>query len=424
MKHFFLITLVFFVCVMASAQKMVSLQVNGSINPATAAHIKSGIEQATASNAEFLLIHLNTPGGLLKSTRVIVEDMMAAKVPIVVFVNPAGAHAGSAGVFITLAAHIAVMAPGTNIGAAHPVSLNGSMDSIMNHKATNDAAAFIRTIAEKRDRNVIWAEEAVRNSVSITAKEALEKGMINFVAADVQALLTAINHTTIELPTGSKTIQTAAIVEEIVAMNWFERLLDTISDPNIAYILMMLGFYGILFELFNPGAILPGVVGGISIILAFYSMHTLPINYAGLALIIFGIILFLLEIKITSYGLLTIGGIISLFLGSMMLIKPESGLELASISQSVIIPTVLCSAAFFFFIVGLGLKAQKNKTVTGLDAMIGEVGKAVDQLAPVGNVLVFGEIWEAESVSGIIEKEARVVVTGKKGFKLFVEKQD
>ena len=289
-----------------NAQTVISMKVDGTINPASADFIHSGIEKAAREKAECIIIHLNTPGGLLKSTRVIVSDILGSQVPVIVYVSPGGAHAGSAGVFITLAAHIAVMAPGTNIGAAHPVTLQNQMDSTMNEKATNDAAAFIRTIAEKRHHNIEWAENAVRKSFSYSETEALEDSAIDLIAKDETELLMKINGKTVELNTGTKTLNTGSVVVKEHKMNVWEKLLDIISDPNIAYILFLLGLYGLLFELYNPGAILPGIVGVIALILALYSMHTLPINYAGVALIIFAVILFLLEIKIASHGLLAI----------------------------------------------------------------------------------------------------------------------
>ena len=274
-------------------QSVLAIKIDGSIYPAGAEFIHNSIQQAKESGAQCLIIQLNTPGGLLKSTRVIVSDILESPVPIVVYVAPGGGHAGSAGVFITLAAHIAVMAPGTNIGAAHPVSMQGEQDSVMGEKATNDAAAFIRTIAEKRNRNLAWAEDAVRNSVSITETEALATRVIDLIAKSMDSLLVQIDGRQVQVSSGTVTLKTAGATIEQLEMGTVERLLDILSDPNIAYILFMLGIYGLLFELYNPGAILPGVVGVISLILAFYSLHTLTINYACFALILFAIILFI-----------------------------------------------------------------------------------------------------------------------------------
>lgn len=403
------------------AQNIVALTLDGAISPVTATYIQRGIKKAEKEKAECLLIYINTPGGLLKSTRVIVGNILESPVPVVVYVSPAGAHAGSAGVFVTMAAHIAAMAPGTNIGAAHPVTMQGGMDTIMNEKSTNDAIAFIRTIAEKRARNSEWAENAVRRSESITGAEALQKKVIDLMAINTQDLLEQIDGRTVEVNSGGVTLHTKGAEVHLLDMRFIEKLLNIISDPNIAYILLMLGFYGLLFELYNPGAIFPGIVGVIGLILGLYSLHTLPINYAGLALIVFGIILFLLEIKITSYGLLTVGGILSLLLGSLMLIRDDSSFEFVRISRSVILSFTIVSALFFLFVVGAGIKAQRTKPVTGLEGFIGATGVTLEALDPSGTVRVQGEIWQAESLSGRIEAGEKVSVRSMKNFKVYVE---
>lgn len=398
------------------------MKLDGTINPVTADYIHDAIEKATKDNAQCLVLQLNTPGGLLKSTREIVSDILASEVPVVVYVSPGGAQSGSAGVFITLAAHIAAMAPGTNIGAAHPVSMQSSMDSIMSEKVTNDAAAFIRSIAEKRHRSMLWAENAVRRSYSYTETEALQDSAIDLIAKNERDLLIQIDGKIVELPSGIKTLHTKNAEIINYEMSLVEKLLNLVSDPNIAYVLFLLGLYGVLFELYNPGSILPGIVGVISLILAFYSMHTLPINYAGLALIVFGIILYLLEIKIVSHGLLAIGGTISLLLGSLMLIRASSSLELVSISRVVIVSATVISALFFLFVVGAGLKAQRNKVATGAEALSGQMGEALEDLNPAGLVKVQGEIWNAESVSGKINIGEKVRINKMKDLKLYVEK--
>jgi membrane-bound serine protease (ClpP class) len=424
------------------------ITVDATINPATAEYIHSSIARAVADSAVCLVIKLNTPGGLLKSTRVIVSDLLTAPIPIVVYVAPPGAQSASAGAFITLAAHVAAMAPGTNIGAAHPVGMQGGeKDSIMNEKATNDAAAFIKTISEKRHRNVRWAEDAVRRSVSITETEALRDSVVDLIAPSVAELVRQLDGRTVEMDGGPRTLHTreAPIQEE--EMDWKFRILDLLSDPNIAYIFLLLGMYGLIFELYNPGSILPGVVGVISIILAFYSLHTLPVNYAGLALIIVGIVLFLLEIKITSYGLLTVGGVLSLFIGSLMLIETPSSLEFVAVSLGVIIPAVLCTAAFFLFAVGMGLRAQSRKPTTGVEGLVGEIGTALTDLSPLshgpkgelpkrqvpkgqvpmgqlstGQVRVHGEIWSAVAEAGPIRSDEQVLVVRVEHLTLVVRK--
>jgi membrane-bound serine protease (ClpP class) len=406
------------------AQKVISLKIDGTINPVVADFIHDGIQKASKDKAACLLIQLNTPGGLLKSTRIIVSDILESPVPVIVYVSPAGAHAGSAGVFITMAAHVAAMAPGTNIGAAHPVVMQAAMDSTMNEKTTNDAAAFLRSIAEKRNRNLQWAENAVRKSHSYSETEALDYSVVDMIAKNERELLDKVDGKQIELNTGVFTIHTKGADIESFNMGFIERLLNILSDPNIAYILFLLGMYGLLFELYSPGAILPGVVGVISLILAFYSMHSLPINYAGLALIIFAIILFLLEIKIVSHGLLAIGGIVSLLLGSMMLIRSGSSLEVIKISRGVIFGATAVSALFFLFILGFGIKAQRRKAVSGQEAMIGITGEVLDILNPAGTVRVNGEVWNAESIAGVIDKGKMVKVKELKNLKLFVEPID
>lgn len=402
--------------------KVVVLEVDGSINPVIAGYIERGIQLAYQQQAECVVLKLNTPGGLLKSTRVIVTAILDAPLPVVVYVAPNGAHAGSAGVFITMAGHVAVMAPGSNMGAAHPVAGGGQqLDSVMSEKVTNDAAAFIRTIAQSRNRDTAWAELAVRKSVSITAREALANNVIDFVAADMTELLDKIDGRTLRVADRDVVLQTkqATIVNE--PMSWIEQLLNIIVDPNIAYIFMTVGFLGIILELYSPGAIFPGVVGGISLILAFYAMHTLPINYAGLALIIFAIILFVLEVQTVSNGILSIGGVIALLLGSFMLLRNESPLEVVRISKAVIIPTVLATGAFFLLLAGMGLRAQRRGQVTGAEALPGSTGVAQEAFAHTGMVRVCGELWTAETTGAPVAQYQTVRITGRRGLTLFVE---
>ena len=404
--------------------KVVLIKADCTIQPACADFLHSAIQKTIDEKAECLIIELNTPGGLLKSTRVIVTDFLQSGVPIVVYVAPSGSQAASAGVFITLAANIAAMAPGTNIGAAHPVTMQGGQDSIMNEKVTNDAAAFIRSISEKRNRNIKWAEDAVRKSISITASEALKLKVIDLEADNVDDLLEKIDGREVSTVNGEVTLHTKDAEIINYDMSFAQKILGLLSDPNIAYILFMLGIYGLFFELYNPGAIFPGVVGGICLILAFYSMHTLPINYAGLALIIFGIILFVLEIKIVSHGLLTIGGLVSLFLGSMMLIKENAFNQAMEISMELIILIVVLTAVFFLFAISMGIKAQRKKPTTGEEGLIGETATAITNLNPFGEVSVHGEIWKAESLGGNINEGEKIKVTGIENLLLKVEKID
>ncbi len=387
------------------------IRVDGAISPASAEYIVNSVESAEKEHVSALVIEMNTPGGLLESTRRIVQSILSSSVPVVVYIYPAGSRAGSAGVFITLAANIAAMAPGTNIGAAHPVGggIGSDTTSVMSEKITNDAAAFVRAIAQKRHRNAVWAEDAVRHSISNSESEALKQGVIDLVSPNLDSLLKQIDGRQVETSTGMVTLKTADAKVQYVPMNWREKFLGVISDPNITYILMMIGIFGIMFELFNPGSIFPGVVGAISLILAFYAFQTLPVNYAGLALILLAVILFIAEIKIVSHGLLAIGGVISMFLGSLMLIS--SPFELVSISLTLIITTVVVATVFFLWVVGLGLRAQQRKPTTGVKGMLGETGKVVAAIKPgtTGQVIVHGEIWKATADRTLKEGEEIVV---------------
>ena len=410
------------VCIKAQSGNVTVITLDGTINPAAADYINYGIKKAVKNNSECLVLKLNTPGGLLASTRKIVSDILQSPVPVVVYVAPPGSRAASAGVFVTLSANIAVMAPGTNIGAAHPVSLQGKMDSTMTEKATNDAAAFIRTISEKRKRNVQWAEDAVRKSISITETEALKENVVDLISPNLEDLLDKIDGREVTTESGSFILSTKDAKIINVDMNFQQELLNILSDPNIAYILFMLGFYGLLFELYNPGSIFPGVVGVISLVLAFYSMQTLPINYAGLALIVFAIILFVLEIKIVSHGILTVGGVISLIMGSIMLINVDSSLEVVHISWQIIAAVVILTVLFFLFAIGFGIKAQRRKPTTGAEGILDETGETITDMNPDGQVKVHGEIWRAESLDGNLEKGAKIIVAGISNLKLKIRR--
>ncbi len=398
------------------------IEIDGGIGPATASYIGNNLEKAADDKVEALIIRLNTPGGLLESTRDIVSSILESPVPVIVFVGPGGARAGSAGVFITLAANIAVMAPGTNIGAAHPVGIGGESDSsAMFDKVTNDASAFIRSIAQKRGRNEEWAELAVRESISATENEALESEVIDYVTDDIESVISVIDGDTVDCAGKQIVLKTKNANLVFIEKNWREKMLDVLSNPNFAYIFMMLAIYGILFELYNPGAIFPGVIGGISAVLAAYSLQMLPVNYAGLGLIMLSVILFIIEIKVQSYGMLTVGGVLSLLLGSIMLI--DSPFEFMEISLTVIITAVVLTTAFFSVVIALGLKAQQAKKTGGSDGIAGEKGVAIQNISPgiKGKVKVHGEIWQAESKESIISGD-RIVVKDAIGFVLKVIK--
>ena len=339
----------------AGSGEILIIPVSDAIGPGVADFVTSGIERADDQNAACVVIELDTPGGLAEAMREIVMSIYAAKTPVVVFVSPSGARAASAGVMITMAADIAAMAPGTNIGAAHPVATGGKeIEGVMSEKVTNDMVAYVKSIAEKRGRNVEWAEKAVRDSVSVTENEALEQNIIDFVAIDVNDLVRQIEGYHIE---GKGVLQLSDALRTRIKETLRTKILKTISDPNIAYILMMIGLAGLYFELSHPGAIFPGVVGGIALILAFFSFQTLPVNTAGILLICLSIIFFIMEIKVVSYGLLSIAGVVSLLLGSLMLFEgngPQSQL-----SWHVLIPTLLVISAFFVTLAGLAFKAQR-----------------------------------------------------------------
>jgi membrane-bound serine protease (ClpP class) len=369
---------------------------DGVINPVSAEYLHDAIAWAEQNGAQALIIALNTPGGLDTSMRLIIKDITGATIPVVVYVSPSSARAASAGVFITMAAHVAAMAPGTNIGAAHPVNMGGGeMDHTMKEKVENDSVAYIKSIAQQRGRNAAWAEDAVRKSVSVTEREAMKLKVVDLVAEDLPALLKQLEGRTITLPSGPRVLKTADASLREFPMGLRLELLKAISDPNIAYLLMTIGTIGIIAELYSPGAILPGIVGAISLILAFYSFQSLPVDYAGVLLFLLGIVFFILEASVTSYGLLAIGGVISMLIGSVMLIKTDA--EFLRISWAVILPVVTLAALFAFLIVGLGVKALRRRPATGREEMVGLVGVVKTALAPQGQLAVHGELWEAVS---------------------------
>jgi len=402
------------------AREIGVLKFDGIINPVAAEFMISGIQNAVRSDSEALIIQMDTPGGLDTSMRAIIKEILNSPVPIVVFVAPSGSRAASAGAFITIAAHVAAMARGSNIGAAHPVAMGGQkMDETLSKKVENDAAAYIRSLAEKRGRNVKWAEEAVRKSVSISEAEALKLKVIDIVAEDMDDLLARLDGWKTTTAAGERVIHTKGIKAVEVKMSVRQKILALLSDPNIAYLLLLLGMYGIFFELTSPGAIFPGVIGGISIILALYALQALPVNYAGLLLILLALALFIAEIKVTSHGLLTMGGLVSMVLGSLMLINTDA--PFLRISLSIIIPAALLTAAFFTFLLTLALKAQRRVAVSGAEGLINLIGVAQGPIQPTGKVFVHGELWDARS-SEPIEAGERVRVVKMEGLKLTVEK--
>ncbi len=378
---------------------------SGPISPAASGFLKKGITKASEENVSCIIVELDTPGGLAESMREIVMAIYASEVPVVIYVSPSGARAASAGVMITMAADIAAMAPGTNIGAAHPVGAGGKeISGAMSDKVINDMVAHARSIAEKKGRNADWVETAVRKSVSITETEALKANVIDVVAKDIDDLIRQINGRKIQ----DKGVLTLDNVKKTVLTEDLRtKILKTISNPNIAYILMMIGLAGLYFELSHPGAVLPGVVGGIAIILAFFAFQTLPVNYAGFLLIVLALIFFIMEMKIASYGLLSVAGITSLLLGSIMLFENSgTGMRL---SWEVLIPTLVLISGFFVLVSGLVFKSHLSLPRTGAQGLIGEIGVVRESLVPEGKVFVHGELWKAVSKNPI-QTGARVRV--------------
>jgi membrane-bound serine protease (ClpP class) len=405
---------------MASADgdgaKIYVIRVADAISPGTAEFIRSGLRKAEKEQAACFIIELDTPGGLADSMRMIVQDILASPVPVVVYVYPSGARAASAGVMITMAADIAAMAPGTNIGAAHPVGAGGQeIEGTMSEKIVNDMVAQARSIAERRGRNAQWVEKAIRESVSATETEALKEHIIDLVAQDTADLIRQINGRSVA---GKGTLRLDGARTIVFEEGLRTKILRTISNPNIAYLLLMIGLAGLYFEFSHPGAIFPGVIGGICLILAFFALQTLPVNYAGILLIVLAIIFFIMEMKIASYGLLSIAGAISLLLGSLMLFEGEGPGE--RISWQVLVPTLVVISAFFTAVAFLVFRSQLSKPATGSAGLVGEIGVVKKALAPEGKVYVHGELWNA-SARAPIQEGQRIRVVRVTGLKLEVE---
>jgi membrane-bound serine protease (ClpP class) len=409
----------------AGAPIVYSAVVDGIIHPVAAEYMADTIEQAELAGAVLVVFTLRTPGGLLESTRAIVSSMIASKVPVGIFVSPPGARAASAGFILAIAADIAAMSPGTHIGAAHPVDGAGAkMDEIMSKKAAEDSAAYARTLATRRNRNVDLAAQAVTESRAFTDGEAAAAvpPLIDLVAQDLPDLLQRLDGRTITRFDGTTVMlhtRDARIIP--IEMNLRQRILSAVAHPNVAYLLLSLGTLALTIELWSPGAILPGVVGGVSLLLAFFAFSVLPINYAGLLLVLFGLLLFVLEIKVTSFGLLTTGGVVSLIFGSMILM--DSTVPELQLSLNVVLPVVLGFAAITVWLARLAVAAQRQPSVMGQTAMIGALGETLNAVAPgqAGQVATRGEIWNATSAEPI-SQGSRVRVTGVDGLTLVVRK--
>jgi membrane-bound serine protease (ClpP class) len=404
----------------ASTPHVDLISIDGTINPAVDDFIRESISRSKANAARALIIQLDTPGGLLTSTRTIVKEMLGAPVPVIVYVAPSGAGAGSAGVFITMAAHIAAMAPGTNIGAAHPVAGGGQeVKGVMGEKIENFTASFSESIAQQRGRNTEWAIQAVRKSVSITEKEALKIKVIDVVAKDINDLLEQAHGRKVDIDGGKHELALKGARVERYGMSLKQKVLNTIADPNIAYLLMMAGILGLYMEFSHPGVIFPGVAGAICLLLAFASLQLLPINYAGLGLMILGIGLLIGEAFAPSFGVLGVGGIISLALGSFFLFDTE-GSDLI-VDRSIIFTAVATLGGFVLAVSYLVFRSQQSKPALGMEGLIGEIGEVRGKLIPAGKIFVHGEYWNARADSEVDVGE-KVEVVGYEGMNLKVRR--
>ncbi len=378
------------------------VEVEGPIGPVAAEYVEDALARVDPLRSPAVILRIDTPGGLDASMRRIVRAVLRSPVPVVAWVGPAGSRAASAGLFIVAAAHVAAMAPGTNLGAAHPVAIGGGDGGgTLAKKAEEDAAAYLRSLARQRGRDPAWFEEAVRESRSLAAEEALDRGVVDVLAPSVDALLADLDGRRVRFGTAEVELRLKGARVEPVPMGLRHRILRVLSDPNVAYLLLLLGFYGLFFELANPGSIFPGVLGGLCLILAFVGLQTLPFRYGGVLLILLGLVLLILEVKITSFGLLTVGGVVCLVLGSLMLFKSNAAYY--RVSWSVLVPAVAGTVAFFAFAVGKGLAAQKVRRRGGQEGLLGERGEAVEPLGPdrVGRVFVHGEYWNARSAESV-----------------------
>lgn len=404
----------------------VQLDVMGAIGPATQDYIIRGLEYAKQHHAEVMIIRLDTPGGLDSSMRNIDKAILTSSVPVVTYVAPEGARAASAGTYILYASHIAAMAPGTNLGAASPITMGGlpateenkKTSTTMEKKAMNDASAYIRSLAEMRGRNVEWAEKAVRHAVSLSANEALKLKVIDLIANNIPEIFQKINERTVQVNGSPKILQTHDLHIEVIKTDWRYQFLSVITDPSIAYILLLGGIYGLFFEFYNPGLVLPGVVGAISLLLALYAFQLMPINYAGVALLLLGIIFMIIEVMVSSFGIIGIGGIIAFVIGSIFLLDTDQ--PGFSIAWQLILAMSVVSAGFFLIVMNLAIRSMRKKIVTGREAIIGRVGKVLEYNNEECRVKVSGEIWNARSKIPLHSGE-KIRVTHLSGLYLTVE---
>ncbi len=411
----------------AASKTVYMLTVVGPIEPAMAEYVQQGIKRAEEHNAGAVLIKMDTPGGGYEPMRQIVQTMLDARVPIIVYV-PSGGRAASAGTFITMAANIAAMAPVSNIGSAHPVfnapgasgDQTDSVSKTMMAKVVNDASAYIISIADERGRNAKWAEQAVRKSVNVKATDAVKLGVIDFTADSVPQVLEKADGRTVRTKAGRVTLRTKDAPIEEINMNWAMQMLGLLGNPLVAYVLMLVAILGIIFEINNPGATFPGVIGIVALILLLFSFSVIPINTAGVVLVLLGIGLFIIDLKVPSHGVFTTGAILAFFMGSVMLFA--SGAPAFSVPIATIAAGTLAIALFFIFLVGWGAKALKMPVVTGVQGMMGKVVEARTDIAPTGQVFAEGTLWSAWTDGGMINKGERVRIVDMKGLKVKVER--
>jgi len=405
----------------AGGTRVVAISINDPIHPVTAEFILGAIAQANeAPAAELLVLEMDTPGGLMDSMRDIIKGIQASNVPVAVFVAPSGSQAASAGAFITIAAHIAAMAPGTNIGSASPVNMGGEMEHTMKKKVTNDAAAYIKSLAQAHGRNAEVAERFVTKAYNITETEALEQRIIDLVSRNLDGLLVKLDGWKVKTAGGERVLSLKDARVERLEMNFRQRILNVMANPQVAYIFMSLGMLGLAAEIYTPGAVLPGVVGAVCLILGLYTMQAIPINFAGVFLIILAVMFFILEFFVPSYGALTLGGLTAFVIGSLMLVK--TGGEYARISLWVVAPVGVMAAGFSLFMARSLAKSRGRVSKTAQEELIGSIGVAIEDIAPgaPGTITLFGEIWEANLAEGKIEKGKPVEVVGHSGLTLTV----